>query len=158
MSIQYSSLIGACKRWCSTFPNNKNPDKPTVLHSFGAIGLYQHMNLSGHHENIHRYDFDPLKPHFYIVKLGFAGVYIIFVISAQKHRLWWGGSNEYPQSMFLAEIWKISEFFIWKNCHFLVVKFSVYLNKRVFVMIWFTDSQRVKIFLITYAKRRLGSA
>ena len=87
MSIQYSSLIGACKRWCSTFPNNKNPDKPTVLHSFGAIGLYQHMNLSGHHENIHRYDFDPLKPHFYIVKLGFTGVYIIFVISSQKHRL-----------------------------------------------------------------------
>ena len=25
-----------------------------------------------------------------------------------------GGSNEYPQSMFWAEIWKISEFFIWK--------------------------------------------
>ena len=31
--------------------------------------------------------FDPLKPHFYIVKLGFTGVYIIFLISAQKHRL-----------------------------------------------------------------------
>ena len=34
------------------------------------------------------YNFDPFKPHFYIVKLGFAGVYIIFLISAQKHRLW----------------------------------------------------------------------
>ena len=34
------------------------------------------------------YNFDPLKPHFYIVKLGFPGVYIIFLISAQKHRLW----------------------------------------------------------------------
>ena len=34
------------------------------------------------------YNFDPLKPHFYIVKLGFAGVYIIFLISAKKHRLW----------------------------------------------------------------------
>ena len=34
------------------------------------------------------YNFDPLKPHFYIEKLGFTGVYIIFVISAQKHRLW----------------------------------------------------------------------
>ena len=37
--------------------------------------------------------FDPLKPHFYIVKLGFAyigyiGVYVIFLISDQKHRLW----------------------------------------------------------------------
>ena len=53
------------------------------------------------------YNFDPLKPHFYIVKLGFTGVYIIFLISAQNidcgdsleppRR---GGSNEYPQSMF----------------------------------------------------------
>ena len=34
------------------------------------------------------YNFDLLKPHFYIVKLGFTGVYIIFLISAQKHRLW----------------------------------------------------------------------
>ena len=30
--------------------------------------------------------FDPLKPHFFIVKLGFTGVYLIFLISAQKHR------------------------------------------------------------------------
>ena len=35
----------------------------------------------------HIYNFDRLKPHFYIVKLGFTGVYIIFLISAQKHRL-----------------------------------------------------------------------
>ena len=34
------------------------------------------------------YEVDPLKPHFYIVKLGFTGVYIIFLISAQKHKLW----------------------------------------------------------------------
>ena len=34
------------------------------------------------------YNFDLLKPHFYIVKLGFTGVYIIFLISAQKHRVW----------------------------------------------------------------------
>ena len=33
------------------------------------------------------YKFDPLKPHFYVVKQGFTGVYIIFLISAQKHRL-----------------------------------------------------------------------
>ena len=33
-------------------------------------------------------NFDPLKPHFYIVKLGFIGVYIIVLISARKHRLW----------------------------------------------------------------------
>ena len=33
------------------------------------------------------YHFDSLKPHIFIVKLGFIGVYIIFLISAQKHRL-----------------------------------------------------------------------
>ena len=56
--------------------------------------------------------FHPLKPKFYTVKLGLTGVYIIFLISAKKNidcgysleppRR--GGSNEYPQSMFLAEI------------------------------------------------------
>ena len=30
------------------------------------------------------YNADPLKPHFYVVKLGFTGVYTIFLISAQK--------------------------------------------------------------------------
>ena len=30
------------------------------------------------------YNFDPLKPTFYIVKLGFTWVYIIFVISTPK--------------------------------------------------------------------------
>ena len=34
------------------------------------------------------YNFDPVKSHFYIVKLGFTGVYIIFLISAQKYKLW----------------------------------------------------------------------
>ena len=59
------------------------------------------------------YNFDPLQPHFYIVKLGFTGVYIIFLISAQNIDCGYslepprrGGSNEYPQSMFWAEIWK----------------------------------------------------
>ena len=34
------------------------------------------------------YSFDPLKPHFYTVKLEFTGVYINFLNFAQKHRLW----------------------------------------------------------------------
>ena len=34
------------------------------------------------------YTFDPIKPHFYIVKPGFTGVYIIFLTFVQKHRLW----------------------------------------------------------------------
>ena len=76
-------------------------------------------------------NFDPLKPILYIVKLGFTGVHIIFLISAQKHRLWYSlepprrsGSTEYPQSMFWSEIWKISEFFIWKFSFFVVFFFG----------------------------------
>ena len=53
------------------------------------------------------YNFDPLKPHFYIVKLGFTGVYIICHISAQNIDCGYSlepprrsDSNEYPQSMF----------------------------------------------------------
>ena len=71
------------------------------------------------------YNFDPLKPHFYIVKLGFTGVYIIFLISAQNIDCGYslepprrGGSNEYPQSMFWAETWEISDFFYLKNLIF----------------------------------------
>ena len=44
------------------------------------------------------------------------------------------GSIEYPQSMFWAEIWRISEGFLSENFQFLDVNFSIYLNRRVFVM------------------------
>ena len=83
------------------------------------------------------YNFDPLKPHFYIVKLGFTGVYIIFLISAQNidcgYSLEPPRSNEYAQSMFCAETWKISEF-LSENFQFLEMKFSINLNRRGFVM------------------------
>ena len=83
----------------------------------------------------------PLKPNFYIVKLGFTVVYIIFLILLENIDCGYslepprrGGSNEYPQSMFWAKLWKISEFFYLKIFSFLEVKFSIYLNRRVFVM------------------------
>ena len=116
----------------------------------------------------HLYNFDPLKPHFYIVKLGFTGVYIIFLISGQNIDCGYslepprlepprrGGSNEYPQSMFWPEIWNISEFFIWKFS-FLVVNFSVYLNRRVFVMLsWppvFANDKGLFHFCISYVHK-----
>ena len=71
------------------------------------------------------YNIDPLKPHFYIVKLGFTGVCIIFLIFAQNIDCGYslepprqGGSNEYPQSMFLAKIRKILEYFYLKFFNF----------------------------------------
>ena len=53
------------------------------------------------------YNVDPIKPHFYIVKLGFIGLYITFHISAQSIDCGYSlepprrcGSNEYLQYMF----------------------------------------------------------
>ena len=68
------------------------------------------------------YNFDPLKLHFYIVKLGLQGYTLFFLFllkkkkkkKKRKKKKERGGSNEYPQSMFWAEMWKISELFIWK--------------------------------------------
>ena len=68
------------------------------------------------------YNFDPLKPHFYIVKLRCTGVCIIFLISAQNHRLW------------VLVRTASASFFFSENCQFLEVKFSIYLYRRVFVL------------------------
>ena len=76
----------------------------------------------------------------YTVKLGFIGLYIIVSYFCSKTDCGYslepprrGGSNEYPQTMSWAEIRKISEF-LSENIQFLMVKLSVYLNRRVFVM------------------------
>ena len=48
----------------------------------------------------------PLKPHFYIVKLGYAGVYLFFLFLLQSIDCGYSlepplrGSNMYPQSIF----------------------------------------------------------
>ena len=64
-------------------------------------------------------NFDPLKLHFYIAKLRFTGVYIIFLISdlcfEQKYERY---------QNFLSEIFHF----------YFVVNFSVYLNRLDFVM------------------------
>ena len=52
---------------------------------------------------IYLYNFDPLKPHFYIVKPGFTGVYIFSLFLLKNIDYGYplepprrGGSNEYP--------------------------------------------------------------
>ena len=86
------------------------------------------------------YNFDLLKPHFYIVKLGFTGVYIIFLISTKKIDCGYslepprrGGSNEYHNLCF-EQKYENYQSFSSENFHFLVVKISVYLNRHVFIM------------------------
>ena len=86
------------------------------------------------------YNFDPLKPHFYIVKLGFTGVYIIFLISAQNIDC--GYSLEPPRRAVLTSTYnpcfeqKYENYqsFSSENFPFMEVKFSIYLNRRVFLM------------------------
>ena len=140
------ALSFSCRRWRFGFVNGQ------VCHWHGALCSSHSHVLKGRWKEERTgssslsffqaitktclYNFDPLKPHFYIVILGFAGVCIIFLISAQNIDCGYslelprpaqnidcgyslelprrGGSNEYPQSMFWAEIWKHLEFFIWK--------------------------------------------
>ena len=64
------------------------------------------------------YNFDSLKPHFYIVKLGLTGIYIIFHISAQNIDC---GYSLEPHRMKKYQNF-LSENFTF---HFLVVTFSV---------------------------------
>ena len=86
------------------------------------------------------YSFDPIKPHFYIVKLGFIGVYIIFLISTQNIDCGYslepprrGGSNEYHNLCFVQKYEKYRSF-LSENFQFLEMKCFIYLNRRVFVM------------------------
>ena len=86
------------------------------------------------------YNFDPHKPHFYIVKLGFTGVYIIFHISAQNIDC--GYSLELPpwavltstHNLCFEQKYEKYRSFLSEKFQFLEMKFSIYLNRRVFVM------------------------
>ena len=82
------------------------------------------------------YNFDPLKPHFYIVKLGFTG-YTLFSLFLLNNI-----DCGYAVEAVLTRIYNLCfeqkyekyQKFLAENFHFLVVKFSVYLNRHVFVM------------------------
>ena len=83
------------------------------------------------------YSFNPLKPHFYRVKVGFTSVYINFLFSAQKHRLWVLVRTASPctHNLYFEQKYEnYHNFSSSESFHFLVVKFSIYLNSRVFVM------------------------
>ena len=76
-----------------------------------------------------------------IVKLGFKGVNIIFLISAQKHILWVLVRTASPRRFLqvhticvLSRNMKKKSEFLSENVQFLVMKFSVHLNRCVFVM------------------------
>ena len=87
------------------------------------------------------YNFDPLKTHFYIVKLGFTGVYNIFlfcsktqIVGTRLNRLVEAVLTSIHNLCFEQNYAKYQNFSS-ENFRFLVVRFSVYLNRRVFVMV-----------------------
>ena len=76
----------------------------------------------------------PFEPHFYIVKLEYAGVYLFFLFLLQNIDCGYslepprrGGSNLYPQSMFWAKIKKKYQTFSAKKFQFLKLKNSLYI-------------------------------
>ena len=73
------------------------------------------------------YNFDSLKPHFYIVKLGFTGVYIIFLIFAKK-KTWISGTNTHDLC-FEEKYEKCQEFFYLKI-------FRVFLGKIFYIHVF----------------------
>ena len=72
--VLYNMLIYSYYKWTA---------KTLIRIDFSGV-----LHLELYIRKTYLYNFDPLKPHFHKVKLGFTGVYIIFLISAQEHRLW----------------------------------------------------------------------
>ena len=108
--------------------------------SYSSSRWPYHLTTQIYITKIRLYSFDLLKPHFYIVKLGFTWVYINFNIFAQKHRVWVlvtlscrGGSNEYHNLFFEQKYENYQIFFIWKFSVF-GGKILLYLNRRVSAM------------------------
>ena len=76
-----------------------------------------------------------------IVKLGYTGIYIFFLILFKKIDCGYslepprrGGSNGYPQSVLSRNMKNIEFFFLSENVQIFEVRFSTYLNRHVFVM------------------------
>ena len=88
-------------------------DMPKFIFVFRKFHIYY-----GIATKTYLYNFDPLKPHFYIVNWGLQGYTLFFLFllnidcgySLEPPRR--GGSNEYPQSMFLSRNVNYQNFFI----------------------------------------------
>ena len=97
-----------------------------------------------HHEK-YLYNFDPLKPHYYIVKLGFTGVHIIFLISAQKHKLWvLFRTNSGRLFLWVPTIYVLSRNM--KNIRIFIWKLSVFGGEifNIFEQVCFRNANKVK--------------
>ena len=87
------------------------------------------------------YNFDPLKPHFYIRKRVYRGIHYFHyfcsktkIVGTRKNRLTDAVLTSTHNLCFEQKYEKISVFYLIFFFQFLEMKFSVYLNRRVFVM------------------------
>ena len=80
------------------------------------------------------YNFDPLKPHFYIVKLGFTGTHTIFLILLKIIDCGYSLVLTNTNNLCFEQKYRKYQNFLSENFPFLVVKFSIYLNRRVLVI------------------------
>ena len=86
------------QRWSSRFQKIRDErinNNASLLYPKGNVFKIRKTENKAHKlrakqpiTKIYLYNFDPFKPHFYIVKLGFTGKYIVFHVSAQTYRLW----------------------------------------------------------------------
>ena len=104
-----------------------------------SLSYYNYVS-SSYITKTYLYKFDPLKTHCYIVKLGFTGVYIIFPNSAQNidcgtryNRLAKTVLTSTHNPCYEQKYEKYQNV-LFENFQFLVMKFSINLNRRVFVM------------------------
>ena len=126
-----------------------------------CVLVWRQDACGGKNSNMHitktcLYNFDPLKPHFYIIKLGFTGVYIIFLFLLKNIDC--GYPLEPPRvthNLCFEQKYEKCQNFLSENFRFLAVNFSVYLNRRVFVMILFLSTFKVKDVATFFAPIRL---
>ena len=129
-------LVGQESKQKDSFVKNIEANLPTHPHnslqynrlSLSRLRLSRYTTYFEVITKTRLYNFDPLKPNFYTLKQGFTGVDIIFLISASEVVL-----TSTHNLCFEQKYEKCQNFFIWKFSY-LVVKFSVYLNRHVFVM------------------------
>ena len=84
-----SSYIAHLKQILDSEEEEVTSNNPSTIHPLNLVCSNLKLNISqleicfsqniSHITKIHLYNFDPLKPHFYIVILGFTGVYTIFL-------------------------------------------------------------------------------
>ena len=141
VNVRACMFVRMCPRFVQLYLNQRDPLRYCHFHVLNQQVRSFNVLISAKLHFITKtclYNFDPLKPHIYIVKLGFTGYTLFFLFLLKSIDFGYplepprrgsnsrGGSNMYPQSMFWAEIRKISEFFIWKFSFFGGKIFSIF--------------------------------